>query len=122
MPTSWQPATLVEHLHRRVPKLKGLFVIGYPGETEQNVRDTLAFGNSLDLDERTFSLAQPHKGSRMYNIASKNGWLLSGPETPRTSLIDTPMLCHHTVERLKADDIEEARLAREIAEDERREE
>ena len=97
---------LIAKLREAIPaiKLKGLFVIGYPGETEANVRDTFAYGNSLPLDERTFSIAQPHKGSRMYRTASDNGWLIDGPETPRTSLIDTPMLCRHTLERLKSED------------------
>jgi radical SAM superfamily enzyme YgiQ (UPF0313 family) len=102
---------LVAALREVLPemKLKGLFVIGYPGETEENVLNTLAYGNALDLDERTFSIAQPHKGSRMYRTAQDHGWLIDGSETPRTSLIDTPMLCRHTLERLKADDIAKAK-------------
>jgi radical SAM superfamily enzyme YgiQ (UPF0313 family) len=104
---------LIAKLREAIPaiKLKGLFVIGYPGETEANVRDTFAYGNSLTLDERTFSIAQPHKGSRMWRTASDNGWLIDGPETPRTSLIDTPMLCRHTLERLKRED-RDAAIAR----------
>jgi len=40
------------HLFRKVGiKTSGFFIVGYPGETEKSIDDTLALASSLPLDE-----------------------------------------------------------------------
>ena len=43
----------------------GQFIIGYPGETEDDVKATLAYANALPLDERHIHIAMPLPGTSM---------------------------------------------------------
>jgi magnesium-protoporphyrin IX monomethyl ester (oxidative) cyclase len=49
----------------------GCFVIGMPGETKENIRDTIDFAKSLDLDTACFSIATPYPGSELYNMCKE---------------------------------------------------
>lgn len=70
----------------------GFFIIGYPGENEDDVKKTLDFANSLDLDEKYIYLAAPYPGTEIYETCKRNGWLLEGTPTYRTAIINTPFL------------------------------
>lgn len=43
------------------------FIIGYPGETDDTVLDTLRFASSLPLDYLSFSVPYPIPGTPLYN-------------------------------------------------------
>jgi radical SAM superfamily enzyme YgiQ (UPF0313 family) len=80
--------SLLQDIH-----LTGFFIIGYPGEDEEDVRETLRFANSLPLNERHIYLATPYPGSSLYERVKQAGWLREGePATYRNALIDTPWL------------------------------
>ncbi|HUT52832.1 MAG TPA: radical SAM protein [bacterium] len=55
------------------------FVIGYPGETEDGIRETIEFACSLPLDYAQFYCAVPFPGSALYKKARGEGWLLDAP-------------------------------------------
>lgn len=72
----------------------GFFIIGYPGETEENVRETLRYANALPLKERYIYFATPYQGTRLHAEAVSRG-LLRGDErtaTYKTPLLDLPQL------------------------------
>lgn len=48
----------------------GFFIVGYPGETEATIEDTLEFSLSLGLDEISFNVPYPLPGSRLYERVS----------------------------------------------------
>ena len=56
-------------------KTSGHFVLGLPGETERSMRDTLTFALDLPLDIAQFYTAAPFPGTRLYDLASRKGWL-----------------------------------------------
>jgi hypothetical protein len=56
---------LVRRLKAMTIHLTGFFIIGYPGEDEWDVKKTLAFANSLPLDERYIYFATPYEGTRL---------------------------------------------------------
>lgn len=56
-------------------KTNGSFVIGYPGETEQTLRETEELVMQLPLDFAVFMCATPFPGTHLYNY-------LMDPDTP----------------------------------------
>ncbi|HZM00636.1 MAG TPA: radical SAM protein [Planctomycetota bacterium] len=51
------------------------FIIGFPGETLADMRDTFQFARDLDLNSACFFIAQPLPGTRLYDISVRNGYL-----------------------------------------------
>jgi len=53
-------------------EVNGCFVIGLPGETRNNIQDTIDFALSLELDTVAFSIATPYPGSELYGMCKNN--------------------------------------------------
>lgn len=51
------------------------FVIGIPGEMEEDRELTMKFINDMKFDWCSFNLATPLRGSRLYDICIKNGYI-----------------------------------------------
>jgi len=56
--------------------IQGYFVIGNPGETKEEIRQTVDFAREIEVDHCTFSIATPFPGTRYYDIAVKNKYLI----------------------------------------------
>jgi radical SAM superfamily enzyme YgiQ (UPF0313 family) len=76
----------IERAHRLVRELKaqgiktcGFFIIGYPGETLDDVRTTLDYANALPLDQRNIYIATPYPGTPLYETCAAKGYLLAEP-------------------------------------------
>jgi len=52
------------------------FVIGNPGETREEIMQTIEFAKEIQVDHCTFSLATPFPGTQYYDIAIKNNYLI----------------------------------------------
>lgn len=61
-------------------ELMGAFVIGYPGESTEQIRKTVDFAEALDPDYVIFSIATPLMGTPLYEMAMKNELLPLGYE------------------------------------------
>lgn len=53
----------------------GHTIIGYPGETEATIRNTVRFVKTLDIDYVQFYCAVPFPGSKLYEDALINKWI-----------------------------------------------
>ncbi|NWF53585.1 MAG: cobalamin B12-binding domain-containing protein [Syntrophaceae bacterium] len=53
-------------------RAKGLFMIGYPEETEETLGETLAFIGRVRLDEMNLSFLTPYPGTEIYRQAKGN--------------------------------------------------
>lgn len=72
--------------------LQCYFVIGSPGETRDEIRQTIAFARRMRVEHCTFSIATPFPGTRYHEIALENGYLKAGDFTGMTYMsgnIDT---------------------------------
>ncbi|MFH1229781.1 MAG: radical SAM protein [Candidatus Aenigmatarchaeota archaeon] len=49
-------------------KIHGYFMIGNPGETEETIKQTIAFAKKLDPDTAQFTMATPFPGTELYEI------------------------------------------------------
>ena len=66
----------------------GFFLIGYPGQTMQDMKDTLDFANSLPLDGRHIHIATPYPGTDLFRQCVENNWLDCKPEEIYSRLIN----------------------------------
>jgi radical SAM superfamily enzyme YgiQ (UPF0313 family) len=88
----------------------GQFIIGYPGETEAEVRETLRYANALHLDQRHIHIAMPLVGTPMYDTCIRHNWLAANVDaaTYKTPVIETPMLSRERLYTLWREDREQA--------------
>lgn len=85
----------------------GQFIIGYPGETEEDVRATLQYANALPLSARHIHIATPLPFSPMWREALKRGWLKEEDvpgATYKTAVIDSPLLPRSRLQQLWQED------------------
>ncbi|MEM0269198.1 MAG: radical SAM protein, partial [Candidatus Korarchaeum sp.] len=53
-------------------KALGSFVIGFPIETEEDVKRTIGFAKELNVDYAQFTVATPYPGTKLWDFAIKN--------------------------------------------------
>ena len=53
----------------------GFFIIGFPGETKENIQHTLDFSRKLDLDRISCFIANPLPGTEMLRICQEKGYI-----------------------------------------------
>ena len=53
----------------------GNFMIGYPGETQETIEDTIALAVDLDLPFASFSVVMPFPGTTLYEYCKENNLL-----------------------------------------------
>lgn len=51
------------------------FIIGYPGETWDDIRQTFRYAEEIDVDYVLFSIATPFERTEMYEVAKREGYL-----------------------------------------------
>ncbi|MCO5182756.1 MAG: radical SAM protein [Anaerolineae bacterium] len=56
----------------------GYFIIGLPTETEETIKETIAFSKTLPLDIALFHVAAPYPGTPFFFEVVENGWFRSG--------------------------------------------
>ncbi len=81
----------------------GYFIIGLPGETEETIRETIAFSKRLPLDIALFHIAAPYPGTPFFFEVVQNGWFRPGTrweevDMERSTVLDYPQL---SAERLE---------------------
>lgn len=60
-------------LAKRFVRVFGFFMIGIPGETEEDVEQTFEFAKTLDLDRWSWSIYSPLPGSPLYDELTREG-------------------------------------------------
>ncbi len=75
----------------------GYFIIGLPGETEETIRETIAYAKSLPLDIALFHIAAPYPGTPFFFEVVENGWFRPGThweevDMDQSTVLDYPGL------------------------------
>lgn len=69
--------------------IKGFFLIGAPGETENNARDNLEFAIDENLGVARFGMLVPYPGTELWNWIEKNHyWIIKEPYKAVTCFTD----------------------------------
>jgi hopanoid biosynthesis associated radical SAM protein HpnJ len=55
--------------------IHGTFIVGLPGETQETIRETMAWAARINPHTIQVSLAAPYPGTFLYDQALANGWL-----------------------------------------------
>src|SRR5579863_8518593 len=55
--------------------IHGTFIMGLPGETQETIKETIAFAKEVNPHTLQVSLAAPYPGTFLHRQALENGWL-----------------------------------------------
>lgn len=71
----------LERVHQTVAWAKkyrvttsGFFMIGFPGETDREIHDTIRFARNSDLDHALISIATPYEGTELSDLVMRLGY------------------------------------------------
>jgi anaerobic magnesium-protoporphyrin IX monomethyl ester cyclase len=70
----------------------GYFIIGLPGETEDTIKQTIAFSKSLPLDIALFHIAAPYPGTPFFYEVVQNGWFRAGVRWEEVDMDESTVL------------------------------
>jgi len=100
---------IVNRLNKIGIKTCGFFIIGYPGETEKDIKMTLEYANKLNLNQRNIYIATPYPGTRLFHECIVNGYINFDDNfyeklLYKNAVINTPWLSAQRVMEIKAED------------------
>ncbi len=72
-----QARKAVEMVNKAGIHASGSFIIGNVGDTEETIKETIAFAKTLKLDTVAFQVSTPFPGTELYAVAKQNGWIRS---------------------------------------------
>ena len=67
--------SLVKNIRKHGIDIRAFFLLGFPGETKDNMRDTLEYARNLELDWCVFSVTSPLPGTKIYDICVEKGYI-----------------------------------------------
>jgi anaerobic magnesium-protoporphyrin IX monomethyl ester cyclase len=81
----------------------GYFIIGLPGETEETIRETIAYSKQLPLDIALFHIAAPYPGTPFFYEVIENNWFRPGVKWEEVDMDQSTVLDYGdlTAERLE---------------------
>jgi len=91
-------------------EITGHVIVGYPGETKEDILATRKFLKNLDLDYIQVYCSVPFPGSPLYDEAKESGWIASDDWSmfeQNFSIIETPYISAKEVMRLREEIIKD---------------
>jgi len=100
---------LVKAIRKRDIDVRGFFMLGFPGETKENMRETVSYARNLELDWTYFSVTSPLPGTKIYKKCIEKGYIKESDFDNLTSfhraIITTPEFDPQFVEDLREEAI-----------------
>lgn len=88
---------------------RGFFIVGFPGETKENIRETIDFARELELDWAYFFMFAPLPHTPIYKVCIEKGYLKQEDFDPVTSfynaVLTTPEFSPEDVEQMREEAI-----------------
>ncbi len=81
----------------------GYFIIGLPGETEDSIKETIAYSKDLPLDIALFHIAAPYPGTPFFYEVVENNWFRPGTKWEEVDMDKSTVLDY---ENLTAEQME----------------
>ena len=75
VPEKEEVKELIKICHDNNISVHGMLIIGFPGETREEMQETLDYPFGLDLDSASYFIANPLPGSRLYELCREKGYL-----------------------------------------------
>ncbi len=75
-------------------KSKAFNMIGLPGETRENIEETIRLNKKIDPDIKNATIFRPYPGTALYDLCARRGWLSSRRVSGywEESILDQPTL------------------------------
>ena len=70
----------------------GYFIIGLPGETEETIKETMAYSKQLPLDIALFHIAAPYPGTPFFYEVVENNWFRPGTKWEEVDMDQSTVL------------------------------
>jgi radical SAM superfamily enzyme YgiQ (UPF0313 family) len=70
----------------------GYFIIGLPGETEETIKETIAYAKELPLDIALFHIAAPYPGTPFFYEVVENNWFRPGTKWEEVDMDQSTVL------------------------------
>jgi magnesium-protoporphyrin IX monomethyl ester (oxidative) cyclase len=100
---------LVRKIREAGLESRGFFILGYPGETKETMKETVDFARGLELDWAVFFIASPIPGTKMFSICVEKGYIKESDFDPvrcfYKSIIKQPEFTSEYVAELKEEAI-----------------
>lgn len=81
----------------------GYFIIGLPGETEDTIKETIAYAKELPVDIALFHIAAPYPGTPFFYDVVENNWFRPGTKWEEVDMDQSTVLDY---ENLSAEQLE----------------
>ncbi|MBI3570933.1 MAG: B12-binding domain-containing radical SAM protein [Gammaproteobacteria bacterium] len=62
-------------MHRMKMRACATFILGFPGETEDDMEETYRLAREINADYTAFYFLTPYPGTPIYNMAVQNAWI-----------------------------------------------
>jgi len=62
-------------MHRMKMRACATFILGFPGETEEDMEETYRLAKEINADYTAFYFLTPYPGTPIYNMAVQNAWI-----------------------------------------------
>jgi radical SAM superfamily enzyme YgiQ (UPF0313 family) len=62
-------------MHAMKMRACATFIIGFPGETEEDMEETYGLAKAINADYTVFYFLTPYPGTAIYSMAVQNGWI-----------------------------------------------
>ena len=62
-------------MHRLKMRACATFILGFPGETEDDMEETYRLAKEINADYTAFYFPTPYPGTPIYNMAVQNRWI-----------------------------------------------
>lgn len=75
VPAKEEIKKIINICHKNNMQVHGFFVTGLPGETKEEIHQTLQYPFDVDMDSVSFYIAYPLSGSRLRKLCKEKGYL-----------------------------------------------
>ena len=100
---------LVKVIRKNGIDVRAFFMLGFPGETKENMRKTIDFARGLELDWAYFSIFSPLPKTEMYKVCLEKGYIKEGDFDPirsfHRSIVRTPEFTPEDLQQIREEGI-----------------
>ena len=95
---------IIKLAHKYGFETDAFFVIGFPGETKEQIKQTFKFGRGLKVSNINYYIATPYPGTRLYDICVEGNYLVKDFESEtlgvKKGVISTPEFTPSELEKM----------------------
>ncbi|MBF0504245.1 MAG: cobalamin-dependent protein [Candidatus Omnitrophica bacterium] len=100
---------LVQTIRKHKIDVRAFFMLGFPGETKEDMKITIDYARGLELDWAYFSIFSPLPKTKMYDVCLEKGYIKEGDFDPirsfHRSIVHTPEFAPEELQQIREEAI-----------------